>query len=367
MGHFHLAFHMIITVTLGYYGNSSMRSGFLVSFLLPLPELQNDCNLRFCCVYARVLCHMLRLPLLWRGGGENEPVMCACVRVCVCACVCVLCLLSLQWGCWPCQFQLLHPRATGSTVISVMLLSQKDAPSCWQLWQACSLSLCPHLKMCPALSLLNFSKVENIRNVIYSSMRLWVPASAGCSKGTDSIWTCRPVHINDCWNIQSVSLTMKLLLAKIAGNIWNTSITVKDPPLLISAGCSAWFYIAPQSALTAWSRLGLVCSLNPTASQAACSSCPCSVRPSLPFYLSLASSVFFSSVFYISFCLIAAGRLRWPEHGGDWFCNVPPCSVGLLWLISCECIPGQTNCQWIIQAPVAWQRSIPAATVLSHL
>lgn len=157
------------------------------------------------------------------------------------------------------------------------------------------------------------------------------------------------------------------------------SITVKHTLLLISARSSAGFYIALRSPPTAWSRLWFICSLTlvyfrlPVPPACACwahKSHLCPLWPSLPFHLFAASSVFFSSVFYISFWLVVAGRLRsfflfW--HGRDWYRNLPPCLLGLVWLTSCECTVGQTNCQWNIQAPIAWQRSIPAAAVLSHL
>lgn len=124
------------------------QSEFLVIFFFFF-ELQNDCNFhnrahpQLHSVYASLLCHMFRLPLMWGGGDARISLSC----------------VLLQRGCWPCHFQLPHPRVTSSTVISVILLPRKDAPSCWQLWQACSFSLGPHLTTCPAFSLLNFSGV----------------------------------------------------------------------------------------------------------------------------------------------------------------------------------------------------------------
>lgn len=48
-------------------------------------------------------------------------------------------------------------------------------------------------------------------------------------------------------------------------------------------------------------------------------------------------------------------------------CNGLPCYFGLLWLISSECTPQQTDCEWIIQAPSPRARSIPVAAVHYHL
>lgn len=49
-------------------------------------------------------------------------------------------------------------------------------------------------------------------------------------------------------------------------------------------------------------------------------------------------------------------------------CNWLPCNFSLLWLISSECTPPQTDCKWIIQAPSPWARSIPVCgSALSSL
>lgn len=124
------------------------QSEFLVIFffflsckMIAISIIVHTCSFTLCMPASYVIC----LDCHWCKGGGDARIILSCVL--------------LQRGCWPCHFQLLHPRVTSSTVISVILLPRKDAPSCWQLWQACSFSLCPHLMMCPAFSLLNFSGV----------------------------------------------------------------------------------------------------------------------------------------------------------------------------------------------------------------
>lgn len=155
LGHFHLPFHMInvatrVTMVTCNDNSASMPIKAFGPVTTPraakwfwsMQTVKVHPAALFCAPARYVT---FRLPLLWgwgvsKGDGEGRLSLChECVS-----------LLSLQWGCWPCPFQLSRPRVMGSTVISVFLLPQKDAPSCCQLWQACSSTVCPHLKMWPA-------------------------------------------------------------------------------------------------------------------------------------------------------------------------------------------------------------------------